>query len=418
MKFTLIVFSILVFIALSIFAFIHIKEEPIVIGLIHSKTGVMAKSEKSVLDVTLFSIEQINRSGGLLGREIVAVVKDGKSSDDGYKEALQELLHENITTIFGGWTSSSRKAMIPLLEKSNALLFYPLQYEGFESSKNIIYLGLTPNQQIVPTINYATKNFGTDAFLIGNDYIFPRVANRFTKEIARYFSMNIVGEEYRLLSERDFKDVAINIKKSKPSFILNTLNGDSNMAFFKALKDANISIKDTPVFSLSLTQVEVKEIAKELGIEAIEGSYATWGYFDSLEGKKNEELKKQFRKKFDNDIAITDPMHSAFLGVKLWAKSVDYMKKSDTSSVMNGIKGSSVDGNGDVMFVSEIDNHTWRSVRIAKVDDEAILEVVWDTESIQEAKPFPRYIDSNEIKKYIGELYKKWGNNYEAKVQK
>lgn len=414
MKFYAIITSIVLFIFLSIYAFIEIKKEPIKVGVIHSLSGTMASSEKPVLDATLFAIEQINASGGLLGRKIEVSVVDGKSSDDGFKEAIELLMKNNVKTVFGGWTSASRKIMKPILEKHGGLLFYPVQYEGFESSENIIYLGLSPNQQIIPTINYAVENFGNRVFLVGSDYIFPRIANEFIQSVASSTNLQIVGEEYALLGSDYFDDIAQKIAKERPSFILNTINGDSNIAFFKALQDAKIDLKEIPVFSLSLDESGVKDIADKIGVEPIKNSYSTWGYFDSIESDKNRALKKLFKERFKKDIFITDPMYSAYYGVKLWEKIVNKHQTFDSIKIKSKLAKESISTSTTPIYICEKNNHAWRNVFIAKVDENGDLNVLWDASSNLKPNPFPEYIDSTKILSFIDELYKKWNNKYEA----
>ncbi|MCX6076535.1 MAG: urea ABC transporter substrate-binding protein [Campylobacterales bacterium] len=411
-KFYTLIFSIVLFVLLSVFTFSKFEKESIKVGIIHSLSGTMAMSEKSVLDATLLSIDEINKAGGILGKKLEAVVVDGKSNDEGFKDALNQLIKQNITTIFGGWTSSSRKAMKPILEKNDALLFYPIQYEGFENSKNIVYLGLTPNQQVVPTIDYAVKNFGNRAFLVGSEYIYPKMTNKFIESISGYMGISIVAEEYKILGERDFTNIIEKIKVTKPSFILNTLNGDSNTAFFKALKEAGISLHETPVFSFSITETEMQKIAQEIG--SMEGNYITWSYFNSLDTPQNKELKKLFNTAFAKQTTITEPMYTAFMGVQLFAKIATKYNCYKTSTLKKNIGKQSIGGAGEILTIEETNNHIWKQVLIAKIDAKGEAQIVWDSKTQQEPKPFPLYIDSDTMLQYQDELYKKWGNKYEA----
>ncbi len=414
MKFYAIIFSIVLFILLSLFGFEYIQKEKIKIGIIHSQSGTMAMSEKSVLDATIFAIEQINAEGGILGKKLEAVVVDGKSSDTGFEEALDILLKNGVTTIFGGWTSSSRKAMKTALEKEDALLFYPIQYEGFESSENIIYLGLTPNQQVIPTINYAVEKFGRTLFLVGSDYIYPQVTNKFINSVTEYFNLKIVGEEYKLLGATNFDDTIEKIKSQKPSFIINTLNGDSNIAFFKALSDNNISLINTPVFSFSITENELEKISQYIGTKALEGSYLTWSYFSSIESKENQELKSLFKKRFGNDIIVTDPMYTAYMGVKLYEQNVKKHGCYKTKTTKKNLAKESIGGVAGVVAMDAKNNHTWKEVRIAKINADAKAVVIWESEALQKAKPFPEYINTHEMLNYEKELYQRWNSRYEA----
>lgn len=414
MKYYMIIFSIVLFIIISIFTFIAIQKEPIKIGIIHSTSGTMAMSEKHVLDATLFSIEQINIQGGLLGRKIEAVVVDGKSSDQGFEDGLNELIKSGVTTIFGGWTSSSRKEMKKILEKENALLFYPLQYEGFESSKNIIYLGLVPNQQVIPTLHYGVENFGNRVFLVGSEYIYPKITNKFIESVSGYANLNIVGEEYKTLGENNFTDVIQKIEATQPSFIINTLNGDSNLAFFNALNKSAISLSTTPVFSFSIAETEMTNISQAIGAKAVEGSYLTWSYFNSLDNAENRELKKLFKQRFGENIVISDPMYTAFMAIKFYANVVSKYNNNEINSLKKNILKESIGGAAGVITIDKKNNHSWKQILIAKVDANATANVVWNSESPQEPKPFPQFIDSKKMQTYEEALYKKWDDSYEA----
>ena len=412
MKYYLIVSSIIIFIFVSIIAFVEMKKSPIKVGIIHSQSGTMAKSEKPVLKATLLAIDQINKNGGLMGRMVEAVVIDGKSQAEGFHQGLQKLIDQEITTIFGGWTSSSRKAMLALLEKNDALLFYPLQYEGFESSPNIVYLGLSANQQIIPTLNYAVEQFGKKVFLVGSDYIYPHISNKFIRSITSYTNIEVVGEEYVKLGEDNLQNLVQKIKKTKPSFIINTLNGESNVAFFRDLQKEQISLEETAVFSFSLEENGIADIIKSLGLEAVRGTYATWGYFNTIDTKRNRELKDLFQ----DDTILSDPAYSAYMGIQLWAEVVRKHKSFDTAIIKRNIQKQSIRGIGGVLYISPKNNHTRRNVCIAKVDKNGLFNIVWNSESPQRPKPFPEYIDRDEISKYDKALYQKWGEQYEAPI--
>ena len=242
------------------------------VGLLHSLSGTMAISETSVRDAEKLAIQEINDQGGVMGKKIEIIEEDGASDPQIFSEKAKKLLmNDKVATIFGCWTSASRKAVKPVVEGSNGLLWYPTQYEGMEQSKNIMYMGAAPNQQIVPAIEYLMKNGKKKMFLVGSDYVFPQTANRIIKAQLAAQGGEVVGEEYTPMGYTDYATIISKIKAAHPDVIVNTLNGDSNVAFFKQLKDAGVTAEACPVMSFSIAEEEIKGI----GAENIEGGITT-----------------------------------------------------------------------------------------------------------------------------------------------
>ena len=237
------------------------------VGVMHSLSGTMAMSETSVRDAELLAIEEINAAGGVLGRQIVPVVEDGASDNATFAEKAEKLLmSDHVAAVFGCWTSASRKAVLPVFERCNGLLWYPVQYEGMESSKNIFYVGAAPNQQIVPAVDYLAEQYGKRIFLLGSDYVFPRTANTVIKAQAAAKGYEIVGEEYTPMGHTDYATVINKIRAAQPDYVFNTLNGDSNVSFFKQLRDSGITADDLMTCSVSVAEEEVAGIgASRLG---------------------------------------------------------------------------------------------------------------------------------------------------------
>src|SRR5262249_17250382 len=247
--------------------------EPIRIGVLHSLTGTMAFSERPVIEATLLAIEDLNAQGGLLGRRLEAITADGQSEPATFASEAERLItQDKVAALFGCWTSASRKYIRPVVERHNQLLFYPVQYEGLELSPNIVYAGASPNQQIIPAVKWLFDNLGKRFFLVGSDYVFPRTANAIIKDQVGALQGEIVGEEYILLGSRDVEGVVEKIARVRPSVILNTINGDSNVAFFQALRKRGIRAEDTPVMSFSIAEGEVGAI----GGDVLAGDYAAW----------------------------------------------------------------------------------------------------------------------------------------------
>jgi urea transport system substrate-binding protein len=259
--------------------------DTIKVGILHSLTGTMAGSEKEVVDATKMAIDEINSAGGLLGKKIEPVVADGRSDWPTFaREAERLITQEKVAVVFGCWTSASRKTVKPVFEKHNHLLFYPVQYEGLEQSKNIIYTGAAPNQQIIPAVKWAFDNVGKRMFLVGSDYVFPRTANEIIKEQVKSLKGEIAGEEYVLLGSNQVDAIVKKIVDTKPDVILNTINGDTNVAFFKALRAAGITPQKIPTMSFSLAEAELTA----MGSKELAGDYASWNYFQAIDSKQNQ----------------------------------------------------------------------------------------------------------------------------------
>lgn len=290
------------------------------VGVLQSLTGTMAISEITVKNAEMLAIEEINAAGGVLGKKINALVEDGASDPSTFAQKASKLIEDNgVATVFGGWTSASRKAMQPVFERTGNLLWYPVQFEGNECSPNIMYSGAQPNQQALPALKWAAEQGYKGYFLIGSDYVYPRTANLILKKHIEGQGMKVLGESYVPLGGTDFSGVIAKIQQAKPAIIINTLNGDSNVAFFKQMQAAGMSPAKIPVMSFSIGEQE----AKAMGTALVEGSYASWNYFQSLKLPANEKFIAAYRKKFGADAAITDPMVHGYLDVYAWKAAVE-----------------------------------------------------------------------------------------------
>ncbi len=271
------------------------SEPPIKVGILHSFSGTMAISETSVADATLLAIEEINERGGILGRKVEAVVVDGSSDWQTFAEQAERLItEEKVSVVFGCWTSASRRTVKPVFEKHNHLLFYPVQYEGLEESQNIIYTGAAPNQQIIPAVKWCFDNLGTKFFLVASDYVFPRSANAIIKDQLTALGGELAGEEYVLLGSSEVEEVIQNIIETQPDVILNTINGDSNVSFFRWLRKAGVTPDKIPTMSFSIAEDELRT----LGAEDMIGDYACWNYFQSIDTKANNDFVRRFKEKY------------------------------------------------------------------------------------------------------------------------
>ncbi|WP_129673881.1 urea ABC transporter substrate-binding protein [Candidatus Chloroploca sp. Khr17] len=386
------------------------SSEPIKVGILHSLTGTMAISEQSVSQATLLAIEAINAQGGVLGRRLEPVLRDGASQSAIFaREAEALLVEEDVAVIFGCWTSAARKTVKPIVEQYQRLLFYPVQYEGLEASPNIIYTGAAPNQQIIPTVKWAMDNLGQRFFLIGSDYIFPHAANAIMKDQIGSLRGTIVGEQYVLLGSTDVAGAVEAIVQSRPQVILNTLNGDSNVAFFQALRAQGITPQDIPTISFSIAETELAT----MGSAAFAGDYAAWGYFQSLAGPVNAAFVQAYQARYGADAVITDPMEAAYLGVKLWAAAVEQADSLEFNRVRNALHGLSLEAPQGAISVDPISQHLWRTVRIGQIQPDGQFEVVWSSTKPVRPLPYPAYRSVERWEVLLSELHTRWQGQWQ-----
>lgn len=372
---------------------------PIRVGILHSLTGTMAFSEKPVVEAALMAIDEINERGGLLGRTIEPLVVDGRSDWDVFaREAERLIAEEDVSVVFGCWTSASRKAVKPVFEEHDHLLFYPVQYEGLEQSPNIIYTGAAPNQQIVPAVKWSLDNLGRRLFLVGSDYVFPRAANAIIRDYLDIWGGEVVGEEYRSLGSADFADVVQRILATKPDVVINTINGDSNLAFFKALHQTKISSSKIPIMSLSLAEEELQHIKRlilkeypeeveHMIDEHLAGNYSAWNYFQSIDSERNRAFVSAFKERYGEDRVVDDPMEAAYFGVHLWAQAVAESRTDKVAEVRKALKRQSYDAPEGVVSIDPHNNHTWKMARIGRTNDDLQFDIIWSSK--RPIRPIP-----------------------------
>ena len=359
---------------------------PIRIGILHSLTGTMAVSEKPLVDAARMAVEEINARGGLLGRPVEAVVADGKSDPRVFAAEAERLIEkEQVSVLFGCWTSASRKAVKPVVEKYRHLLFYPVQYEGMEQSANILYTGAAPNQQIVPGSRWAMQEFGAHVYLVGSDYIFPRTANIIIGDLINAAGGKILGERYLPLGSTDMEAVIEEIAQKKPDVVLNTLNGDSNAVFFAALVKAGLG--NLPLVSFSV---------EESGMQAWNGGqltrhYGVWSYFQSLPGEGNQRFVSAYQARFGADRVISDPAEAAYVGVNLWAQAVQDVNSSEPGRVNPALLRQSIKSPSGIAAIDADTRHLWKMMRIGKVRPDGQFEQIFASSAPLRPTPWPGY---------------------------
>jgi urea transport system substrate-binding protein len=355
------------------------------VGILHSLSGTMAISEVTVRDATLLAIEEINAAGGVLGKQLEPVVEDGASDWDTFAEKAQKLISQDrVATVFGCWTSASRKAVLPVFEGTNALLWYPVQYEGLESSPNIFYTGATTNQQIIPALDYLrTERGARRIFLVGSDYVFPRTANLIINAYAGAHGMEVVGEEYAPLGHTEFSTVVNKILDEAPDAVFNTLNGDSNVAFFKQLRDAGVTAEDIPTLSVSVAEEEVAGI----GPENIAGHLVAWNYYQTTPTDRNAAFVEAFRAAYGADRVTSDPMQAGYNAVYLWAAAVEAAGTTDVDAVREAAGGITLEAPEGTVTIDGDNQHLYKTARIGVVRPDGLIEEVWN--SGEPIKPDP-----------------------------
>jgi urea transport system substrate-binding protein len=372
----------------------------------------MAISEIPVSEAEQLAIAEINASGGLLGgRKVEAIQADGCSDWPTFaKQAKHLLLEDKVCAVFGCWTSASRKTVRPIFEDYAGLLFYPVQYEGLEESPNIIYLGAAPNQQIIPAVKWTFDNLGHRFYLVGSDYVFPRAANAVITDQVKALGGSIVGEDYIPLGESKTGEVVARIKSAHPDVILNTINGDTNIAFFRALRASGISPATTPTVSFSIGENELPA----LNPASCAGDYAVWNYFQTLDGPHNEAFVTAFQQKYGATRVVSDPMEAAYCAVKLWAQAVDEAGTENTEAVQKTILDQSMAAPEGVVLIDPETRHAWRSVRVGRIRANGQFNIVWDSGRPIRPQPFPLSRSRAQWEKFLDLLYAHWQDNWAA----
>jgi urea transport system substrate-binding protein len=368
--------------------------DKIKVGILHSLTGTMAISEKSVVDAEMLAIDEINKAGGVLGKQIEAIQEDGASDWPNFAEKAKKLIDQDqVVTIFGCWTSASRKAVLPVFESKKHMLWYPVQYEGQECSNYVFYTGAAPNQQIEPSVDWLLKEYkGKPFYLVGSDYVFPRTANTIIKAQLAAKGGKVAGEDYIPLGNTEVTAVLAKIKKALPDggVIYNSLNGDTNVAFFKQMQSAGMGPDKYPSMSVSIAEEEVKAI----GVDYLKGHFAAWNYFMTVDSPANKKFVDAFKAKYDATRVTNDPMEAAYIAVYLWKQAVEKAGKADDlEAVRKAALGQTFDApEGKVTM--ENNHHLSKYVRIGKVRDDGQFEIVYSSTGAVKPVPWNQFVAS------------------------
>ncbi|GIW13166.1 MAG: urea ABC transporter substrate-binding protein [Tepidiforma sp.] len=362
--------------------------DTIKVGILHSLSGTMAVSEVAVRDADLMAIEEINAAGGVLGKKLEPKVEDGASDWPTFAEKAKKLIQsDKVAVTFGCWTSASRKAVLPVFESNKALLYYPVQYEGLESSPYIFYTGATTNQQIVPSVEYLLQEGKKNFFLVGSDYVFPRTANKIIKAQLGASGGNVIAEEYTPLGHTEYATLIAKIKSSNADVIYNTLNGDSNVAFFKQLRDAGIKASDLTTMSVSIAEEE----AAAIGGDVMEGHLVAWNYFQTVKTPENEKFVPAyhaFTEKSGKKRPTSDPVEAAYISVHLWAMAVEKAGTTDVEKVKEAMANLQFAAPEGMVKVHPTNHHISKTVRIGRIRSDALIDEIWATPGPVEPDPY------------------------------
>lgn len=358
-------------------------EDTIKIGVLHSLSGTMAISETSLKDTLLMLVDEQNKKGGVLGKKIEAVVVDPASNWPLFAEKARELIQKDkVAAIFGCWTSVSRKSVLPVVEELNGILFYPIQYEGEESSKNVFYTGAAPNQQAIPAVDYLLKQGVKRWALVGTDYVYPRTANKVLEAYlkSKGFTDKDIMISYTPFGHSDWQSIVSEIKKfggaGEKTAVISTINGDANVPFYKELANQGVSAKDIPVIAFSVGEEELAGI----DTKPLVGHLAAWNYFESVDSELNDEFIEKWHKFVKDEKRVTnDPMEATFIGFNMWVKAVEKAGTTDYSAVQDALIGISVPNLSGGIATMMPNHHITKPVLIGEIQDDGQFEIVDQT---------------------------------------
>ncbi|MCS6969484.1 MAG: urea ABC transporter substrate-binding protein [Planctomycetota bacterium] len=369
-------------------------QETVKVGVLHSLSGTMAISETSCKDATVLAVEEINAKGGVLGRRIEAVVVDPASNWPLFAEKAKELLlTHKVAVVFGCWTSVSRKSVLPVFEEYNGLLFYPVQYEGEEQSLNVFYTAATPNQQLVPAAEYMLEQGMKKFYLLGTDYVFPRTANKVLKAMLKSRGIpdsNII-ERYTPFGHKDYQTIVAEIKqfaRGGGACVLSTINGDSNVPFYKEFANQGLTSADCPIMAFSVAEDELRAME----VPPLVGHYAAWNYFMSIDTPENRAFVKAFQDRYGKDRVTSDPIEAAYYGVYVWKAAVEKAGSFEVDKVREAVYGLEFDAPGGRKRMHANNQHTWKPVYIGEIQRNGQFKIVWRSKGLVEPDSYSKFL--------------------------
>jgi urea transport system substrate-binding protein len=389
-----------------------VDRSPIVVGILHSQTGPMAVSEKSMVEAEILALEQINKAGGLLGRQVSWVIADGASDWPTFAVQAEKLIREDkVCAVIGCWTSASRKSVLPIFEANDHLLIYPMAYEGLEQSPNIIYTGAAPNQQITPAVQWCHEKLAARRFfLIGSDYIWPHCVNAIISDQLAGLGAERVGEMYIPFGSTNVDSAVRAIIAAKPDVVLSAVVGDSAIAFAKKLRDAGVRPDKTPVLTFALGENELRGITRQDMV----GNYAAWNYFQSVDRPENLAFVKQFKARFGSDRTISAVMEASYNSVRLWAQAVTETGSTDVRQVRFALRHQSLNAPEGIIAIDPETQHTWVPAAIGRIRADGQFDIVWTSGISVRPVPFPLTRTREAWEAFVEELHQRWGGKWAA----
>ena len=383
--------------------------DTIKVGILHSLSGTMAISETALKETALMTIADINANGGVLGKQLEAVVVDPASNWPLFAEKARQLLgQDKVSVVFGCWTSVSRKSVLPVFKELNGLLFYPVQYEGEELEYNVFYTGAAPNQQAIPAVEYLMSEDGGAAkrwVLLGTDYVYPRTTNKILRAFLKSKGVadKDIDEAYTPFGHSDYQTIVANIKKFSQggkTAVISTINGDSNVPFYKELGNAGLKATDVPVVAFSVGEEELRGV----DTKPLVGHLASWNYFQSLKNKENKAFIKMYKDwaksaKLPNpsSVVTNDPMEATYIGIHMWKQAVEQAGTTDVDKVIAAVGGQTFKApNGFTIKMDEKNHHLHKPVFVAEVRADGQFNVVWKTKGPVQAAPWSPHIAGND----------------------
>jgi len=386
------------------------EKGPIKVGILHSLSGTMAISEVSLRDVTLMAIEEINATGGVLGRKVEAVIVDPASNWPLFAEkAKQLLIQDKVSVVFGCWTSVSRKSVLPVFEKENGLLFYPVQYEGEECSKNVFYTGAAVNQQAGPAVDYLLSKEGGGRkkfYLLGTDYVYPRTTNKILRAqlIANGIDEKNIMEEYTPFGHQDYQTIVRKVKEFAAgggAAVVSTINGDSNVPFYKEFANQGLTSEKCPVVAFSVAEDELRG----MDTSSLVGHLAAWNYFQSIDAPQNKTFVKSFKAYCEKNglpggakRVTDDPMEAAYIGVNIWRQAVEQAGSTNVDAVRQAIAGQHFLAPGGWVQMDEKNHHLKKPVIIGEILADGQFQEVWRTKGLVRAEPWSKFVKDSKDK--------------------
>lgn len=365
-----------------------VTDDTVTVGILHSLSGTMAISETGSVEAEILAIEQINDMGGILGRQIEIIQEDGASDWPTFADRSRKLLRQDkVAAVFGCWTSASRKAVLPIFERENGMLFYPTFYEGLEQSPNVIYTGQEATQQILAGINWAWEERGARTFyLIGSDYIWPRTSMKIARiHIEDVLGGEVVGEDYYALGHTNFGSAINRVRLRRPDMVFHAVVGGSNVAWHRQLNAAGINGENQDVLAISVTEDEVLGI----GGENVEGFFSSMKYFQSLDNENNKAFVAAFKERWGDDSVIGDVTQAAYLGPWIWKEAVERAGSFDIDEIRKHLPGIELDTAPEGYVKVNDNHHLWSYGRVARWNRDGQAEVVWQSDDLMEPDPFP-----------------------------